>query len=219
MKKTPTPKPRAGRPTAKQAAQRHIELLKGSLQLFLEKGLDGTTLDEIAAALHMTKRTIYGYYDNKEALFKAALQGALKDNTLKLEALEELDDGDLESTLAAVARQRVKRYLSPESLALQGLLNAESHRFPELLGMFYQENTGSTVAFIKQVLCAHAQKGTITLERPEATAALFLSMAVGAPARGMLTGVKVEGVLNLEDHIQFCVQLFVYGLKGKTPNT
>ncbi len=214
MTKTATKKPRAGRPTAAQAKQRHLELLDISVKLFLENGFDATTLDDIAAAVHMTKRTIYGHYENKEALFRASLQKAFHDHATPIEeTLGAVVDDDLETTLVAIALQRANHFLTPRGLALQRIVNTESHRFPELLGLLYQESTAPTANFVQQVLQQHAERGEIFLERPETTASLFLSMAVGAPARGMLTGIKVEGFKNLEDHIHFCVKLFLNGLR------
>ena len=206
---------RAGRPTAEQARKRHQELLDTSLDLFLKKGFELTTLDNIAAAMHMTKRTIYGLYANKEALFKAAVQRAIEDNLIPREELDSLDKGNLEETLKAVAKMRIAAYLSEKGQRLRQVINAESYRFPELLRIVYEEGTGPTVDFLKDLLSHEAAKGEIVVNRPEATAAIFLSIAVGAPARGMLSGGELSDAKDLDDHVQFCVHLFLNGLKKR----
>jgi AcrR family transcriptional regulator len=59
-----------GRKTVKgeQPRNRQQEILDAAIQLFAEKGIDQTSLDEIAAVVGVTKPTIYHYYKNKEAI-------------------------------------------------------------------------------------------------------------------------------------------------------
>lgn len=47
---------------------RQQDILDAAVQLFSEKGIDQTSLDEIAEVVGVTKPTIYHYYKNKEAI-------------------------------------------------------------------------------------------------------------------------------------------------------
>src|SRR3546814_11107349 len=55
----------SGRPTREQARLRHEQLLDEALEQFLDKGFVMTTIDAIAAAVGMTKRTVYTRYPDK----------------------------------------------------------------------------------------------------------------------------------------------------------
>ncbi len=57
----------------RQTRQRIAEI---ALRLFLEKGYDETTLDEIAAAADVSRRTIFHYFDGKDAILLAWQSGA-----------------------------------------------------------------------------------------------------------------------------------------------
>ncbi|MBU6268334.1 MAG: TetR/AcrR family transcriptional regulator, partial [Sphingomonadales bacterium] len=73
----PAPSRRSpGRPTREQAIERDRELLDTALDLFLENGFEGTSIEAITAAVGMAKRTIYSRYEDKRGLFRAALQRA-----------------------------------------------------------------------------------------------------------------------------------------------
>ena len=160
MAKTSTDNYRgAGRPTQEQSLQRQQALLKKALDMFLKKGYTQTTLDDIAAAMRMTKRTIYSAYDGKEGLFKAAVGRAIEINRVPLEALQALESDDLETTLRKVAHLRVETLLSPDGVRLQRIVNAESYRFPELLQMVYRDSTGPTIEFLTRILAKHAAIG------------------------------------------------------------
>lgn len=212
-KKKPRLRPRAGRPTLEQAKSRHRELLEKSLDLFLKKGYQLTTLDAVARALHMTKRTIYSLYPNKEALFKAAVEHAIHSNMTPIEELEAMGDDDLEAVLNAVAHQRVKAFLNPTGIRLQRVISAESYRFPELYTLLYDKSTRPTVSFLIDLLKRHAERGEVVVEKPEVAAAAFLSMAVGGPARGILTGHLPDESGSLEEHLHYCVKLFLNGIR------
>jgi len=190
-------------------------LLDKALDLFLKKGFELTTLDAIAAAVRMTKRTIYGLYENKEALFKAAVKQAIETLSIPREKLQQLDNNQLEETLVAVAKLRIASFLSPSGLRLQRVVNAEAYRFPELLRLVYEQGTGPTVDFLKELFERYSEVGDIEIERPEAAAGIFLSMAVGAPARGILSGAELREALDMDDHVNYCVRLFLNGVRKR----
>ena len=205
----------AGRPTAAQAEKRHRELLDEAMNLFLTTGFELTTLDAIAEVMHMTKRTIYGLYTNKEELFKAALNHAIESNLVPLSKLEEMETGDLESTLVMLANTMVQNYVSPEGLRLHRVVNAESYRFPELTWLIYEKNTKPTIEFLKDLFARHTDTDLLQIERPEATGALFFSMAVGAPARAYLSGGPLADAVDLDDYIRHSVHLFLNGIRRR----
>jgi len=53
-------------------------IIKKSLELFANKGFDGTSMRNIANAVGITLPTIYYYFNNKEGLYKAVFQNILK---------------------------------------------------------------------------------------------------------------------------------------------
>src|SRR3546814_17616902 len=62
----------SGRPTREQARLRHEQLLDEALEQFLDNGFVMTTIHAIAAAVGMTKRTVYSRSPAKNALFDPA---------------------------------------------------------------------------------------------------------------------------------------------------
>ena len=58
----PAARPGVGRPTRAQQEQRHEELLNVALDIFLERGFEQATMEEIAIQVGMSKRTVYARY-------------------------------------------------------------------------------------------------------------------------------------------------------------
>jgi AcrR family transcriptional regulator len=59
--------PRSGAPTKRR-------ILEVAYKLFRQRGYSRVSMDEIAAAMHVTKRTLYYHFESKDALLAAVLE-------------------------------------------------------------------------------------------------------------------------------------------------
>jgi AcrR family transcriptional regulator len=207
-------RPGAGRPTREQAELRRQELLDTALELFLEHGYELTTIDAIAAAVGMTKRTVYARYEDKAALFRAAVQRAVDRWTVPVEALHAAEREDLETTLVGVAEIRLANAMSPAGVRMQRIVNAESYRFPEIFNLAYVQGTRPTIEFLVDLFERRMAAGEVSVEDPEIAAAAFLSMVVGGPARTIWLGGSADQAL-LERRTRIAVRMFMNGLRPR----
>jgi TetR/AcrR family transcriptional repressor of mexJK operon len=207
-------RPGVGRPTRAQQEQRHEELLDVALDIFLERGFEQTTMEEIAIQVGMSKRTVYARYDDKASLFKAAVRRAIERYTVPREAVEAIATDDLEETLAAIARQRIANVATPVATKLQRILSAQSYRFPELFNDAFEEGAGPTVSFLSDLFVRYNAQGEINVTEPQRAATAFLSLAVGGPARIIVSGNKLDDA-EIEKHIRFAVDLFLVGIRPR----
>src|SRR5579883_2435269 len=75
----------------------HGRVLEAATQLFAQRGIDGTSVDAIAAASGVSKATIYKHWADKDALCLAVME-----YVHHLDAgPPELDSGDLRTDLKA----------------------------------------------------------------------------------------------------------------------
>lgn len=207
-------RPSAGRPTKAQAAAREDALLDGALDLFLDQGYAQTTIESVAAALGMTKRTIYARHTDKAALFKAAVRRAIQRAAVPPGHFAVLDCGDLEATLLAFARMRVAHVQSEAALKLQRIINAESYRFPEIFAWYSEQSAGPPVTFLARLLERHAAAGELALDDPAQAAIAFMSLALGGTARSATAGSPLEDAESAQ-RIAFAVQLFLNGARPR----
>src|ERR1700751_4454129 len=113
-----------GRPTAAERRAREAQILGTALSVFLASGFGGATIHELAAAAKVTKRTLYAYFGDKDALFAAMVRD--------LAVGVSLDAASDHGTLEALAARIISRVHSDELVGLHRLVIAESGRFPEL---------------------------------------------------------------------------------------
>jgi AcrR family transcriptional regulator len=204
-------RPGVGRPTREQQEQRHEELLNVALDIFLERGYELTTMEEIAIQVGMSKRTVYARYEDKAALFKATVKRAAERYTVPREAIEAIATDDLEETLAAIAHQRISNLMKPVAIKLQRILSAQSYRFPELFKAAIEEGAGPTIGFLQDLFERHRKDGKLSVSNPHRAATAFLSLVVGPPARIITSGNKVDEA-EIDKHIRFTVNLFLNGV-------
>ena len=72
---------------------RQERILTGALEVFKSEGLEGATMDEIAAESGFGKATLYYYFHSKEEVFAAILENGWKDIWSSLEPVISEDEG------------------------------------------------------------------------------------------------------------------------------
>lgn len=182
--------------------------------MFLDRGFDLTTMDAIATAAGVSKRTLYARYADKTALFDAAVQQAIERWIVPPDQLRALATDDLEATLVAIARMRIAAVMSPEGLKIQRIIHAASFRFPNVLSAVFEQSNQPVVEFLADVLRHHNQAGTIRVERPYDAALIFMTMVIGGPTRSIATGVLPEMAI-VEDLMIYSIKLFLDAIRTR----
>ena len=118
-----SPVRKRGRPTEAGRVERRGQILDAALPVFLEYGFGKATVDRIAAAARVTKRTIYTYFGDKDGVF-TEMQRRLAANVSGEPVRPE--------TLESLAARIVYGLHSAQMIGLHRLVIAESLRFPEL---------------------------------------------------------------------------------------
>ena len=212
--RTAPARPRAGRPTREQAEARHAELLEAALDHFLDRGFEQATVEAIASAVNMTKRTVYVRYPEKVALFRAAVRQAMEVLAVSPEKIQAARCDDLEQTLVNIAHLRVDPISTPMGLKLQRIINTESYRFPDIFDLAYELGALPVIRFLAELLENETRAGRLAIDRPMLAANVFTSMVVSGPVRLIVAGRKLaEG--EVEDRIRFAVRLFLAGARPR----
>jgi len=164
-----------GRPTAAERRRRETEILSTALGVFLRTGYGATTVDELAAAAQVTKRTIYAYYGDKAEVFAAMVR--------HLAAAVSLDAASDRDTLETLAARIVVRVHSDELVGLHQLVIAESTRFPELALVLHGNGDARHVARLAEHIRAERGPDREPLAEP------LFSLLLGERHRRRLLGI------------------------------
>ena len=198
-----------GRPTREEAERRHRSLLATAFRLFLEKGWDGVSVEEISRQSGVAKGFIYARYTDKAALFVEAIERLMADASGTLHLAEPLPD-DVEEGLHAFGRKLLDIVLTPEALAFHRQFIAEAGRFPELARLFLERNRLRDL--MVEVLQVYADRGAIRLDDAPMTAEHFAILVVGIPRlKALLVGREPRE--EEERRLRAAVRLFLEGVR------
>jgi TetR/AcrR family transcriptional repressor of mexJK operon len=203
-----------GRPTREEAERRHRGLLATAFRLFLEKGWDGVSVEQISRQSGVAKGFIYARYPDKAALLAGAIERLMEDAIGTLQVAGPLPE-DVEEGLFAFGRKLLDLVLQPEALAFHRQFIAEAPRFPQLAKLFVERNR--LIGMIVEVLAAYAARGTLEFDDARLAAEHFVILAVGVPRiLALLVGRELPA--EEERRLRAAVRLFLDGCRrGRSP--
>lgn len=196
-----------GRPTPAEAQLKGERLLDAATALFLRDGYGLTSLEAVAAAAGVSKRTLYARYADKAALLREVVA------RLVIRWLPPFDAGfeparGLEETLVGAAKVILATALAPEALALHQLIVAESGRFPELGSIMRDAGAGVGAERLAATL-AHAG-----VADPGWAAEQFMTLVLSVPQRRALASGRPFHAAAQADWAARATRLFLRGVAG-----
>ena len=160
-----------GRPQVISDDERRALILAAAEQVFDRRGFGETSMQEVAAAAGMAKKTVYKFFPDKMALFEALVvshdifqdPASLRDQT---------EPGGIDRALERVA----SFILSPRQVMLTRLVIAEARKSPELAKRFHVECMAKTRLLLEAAFEVELARGTGDVRKAHELA----NMAIGA---------------------------------------
>lgn len=142
---------------------RQKAILNSAVDLFIEHGYEGTSLDKIIKVSGGSRTTIYKTYGSKQGLFLAALQSMVED--LYTEYANQYDENrDWEQELIVFGKIYLTGILTKRALGAARLIYSETVRFPEIGSWFYNEGAQLSYVCFAKVLENHIDLDFNTLK-------------------------------------------------------
>ncbi|MFB9837353.1 TetR/AcrR family transcriptional regulator [Actinoallomurus acaciae] len=180
---------RPGSP-AKRAA-----IIRAALEVFVREGYARASVDAIAEAAGVSKRTIYDYYGGKERLFLSAVHETAAEQAAAFGDLLDRTLGevtDVEAALTAFGRAFATEIArSAERAAVMRLMIAEASHFPDLIHAAPQDRPVQRT--LAGRLAELGEQGLLEVPDP-LQAAEFLGLLVTGPvnARSWYGTVRLD---------------------------
>ncbi len=126
-------------PRKRRKEARPSELLAAAIEAFVEKGYAAARLEDVAARAGVSKGTLYLYYENKEALFKAVIQEGIIPVIAENELIAAQHTGSSFDLLEKLLDNWWTKIGQTSLAGIPKLIVAESGNFPEL-ARYYNDN-------------------------------------------------------------------------------
>ncbi|HZT95866.1 MAG TPA: TetR/AcrR family transcriptional regulator [Chloroflexota bacterium] len=195
-----------------RSARKRRAIMEAATALFLDKGYDGTSVDEIAAVAEVSKRTVYQHFADKEGLFTEIIMAttAQVDEVVRLVAGTLDATLDLDADLRKLARAFLAALTEPGLLQLRRLVIADASRFPDLGRAWYEQGFERVLATLATSFRVLAEKGSLQLDDPLLAANHFVGMLLWIPVnRAMFTGIHGIKKAELQRYADAAARAFL----------
>src|SRR6516165_2247064 len=206
---------RTGRPPRELAGKVESRILDAARRVFLERGLAGASMDEIAGRACAGKPTIYARFPSKEALFTAVVMQSVAANMARYEAYTPTG-ATIEDRLQSVAATVLQWILVSDAIRLMRVAIAEAPRFPDLASSVFgmgRERGAQAVARLLAEAAESDELGTLPALAPEhlATTTRFFQELVLFPlVLRALFGEKLKQLCaEIGPHVNSSVAFFL----------
>jgi TetR/AcrR family transcriptional regulator of autoinduction and epiphytic fitness len=183
------------------------EAIVGAAQrLFLERGFGAVSMDDLAAAAGVARRTLYNQFASKEEIFREMLlrvSGQLE--TAFPPGIE--TQGDVEDVLRLIARMILALHKHPEYHGFLRMVVADSRQFPWIAEEFAAVMEPQTERFVRYLAHLTAM-GILDCRNPMLAAHQFMGMLNELSLWPWMTGRESVPVPE-KDIIEETIRMFL----------
>jgi AcrR family transcriptional regulator len=194
-------RPRPGRPPKDLAGDVKTRILDAAQRVFLKRGYQSASLDEIAEVAPASKPTIYSHFEGKQALFEAVVARVLEGLT-NFEGFEP-KGRSAQDKLASLGAEVVERFID-ETIGITRATIAEADRFPALSRHVHEHGRDRAAAAVSLILndatqpLSRGSKGPFGPKRRLSTAQIFMDLIL-LPM--MMRALMGEGAKELRSEL------------------
>ncbi|MCX5495451.1 TetR/AcrR family transcriptional regulator [Kaistia dalseonensis] len=173
----------AGQDPAKRA-----QIMQGARQVFLEKGFDGASMNDIARAAGVSKGTLYVYFEDKERLFVELISTEKREEVFRVVRLDS-DDHDVPNVLRAFGTRLCNILTRPYYVQAMRTVFGIINRMPEIGVEFYSTGPQLCTDHLQVYLEAQVKAGVLVIDDCTLAAQQFVELSQSGLLRRVLFGV------------------------------
>jgi TetR/AcrR family transcriptional regulator, mexJK operon transcriptional repressor len=165
---------RAGRPKSEEKRQ---AILDAAAALFLDKGMQGASMDAVARQAGVSKQTVYSNFQNKETLYSACIRAKIA--SYGFEETGFTDAGEPGAALLNLVKRFMALIFDPDVVAMHRVVMAEAASHPQIAALFYASGPGAVQAAVDAFLQCLIKQGALRPHDTFYAAKQLLNMAFG----------------------------------------
>jgi len=196
---------------SKRAASPRERIVRSAAKLFLEKGYDKVSINDIIDTVGGSKGTIYSHFGSKEKLFEAVVEQMCADVTIQIDTRP---IGTIEEQLTRIGHTFVSTVVSPPILRFHRLMTSIGRDFPAAGRLFYDTGPRQAQKMIGDWIALHQRAGNIRDDvDAHRLAVLFHDMLIGEQHLSWLTSAvsDKERSKRVDETVRLSVTVFLQG--------
>jgi AcrR family transcriptional regulator len=173
---------------AGQDTRKREQIMRGASQVFLEKGFDAASMNDIARAAGVSKGTLYVYFANKERLFVELISSEKREELFRIVTLD-FDNHDVEAVLQKFGRELCAILTKPYYVKAMRSVFSIINRMPEIGVEFYTNGPALCTDLLRQYLEAQTKAGVLVIDDCALASQQFVELSQSGIMRRVLFGV------------------------------
>lgn len=194
------------KPHRRRKDARPEELTAAALELFVERGFAATRLDDVAKRAGVSKGTLYLYFDSKEALFKAVIQGGVLPVLEAGEALLDEFPDDPRQLLHCILHGWWSLIGNTPLGGISKLMLSEARNFPDLARYYHDEVITRGLALVRVAVQRGIECGVFRAVDLETVAPVLLAplmhLTLWRHSIGSCCGPAIDADRYLASHFE-----------------
>jgi TetR/AcrR family transcriptional repressor of mexJK operon len=205
-------KKRVGVQTSGEVISKRDQILAVAGQLFMTVGFHSLSMDKLAAAVPVSKPTLYAHFADKDALFAAVVEAKCQKALSVLSADMAQSDLDPVVVLKRFATNFVEMIYREESIQFHRVMTAEASRLPAMTRLFYESGPAKIRQLLVSYLKAMHKISHYEVTNPLLSADMFIGMIKGARHMRCVLGLDIlPNAKEKRAMIAHAVALFLHG--------
>lgn len=202
---------RRGRPANEALGQTIVDAAR---ELFDELGYQATTLDKVAQRAKISKLSIYRHFENKEALFGAAIAASCR-QFVPQDFLEDVH-GSAQDQLMAVGSSLLRKLLSPDVRNVEAMVMADRTNQTSLSKVHYEAGPAQVITLVEALLRELHTKALLNVPDPHRSARLFAALFKGSDLLiiARFDEASAKDGAEIESYCRSAVTMFIAGHSG-----
>lgn len=201
--------PSCEQPMTRRGQERRLALLLCATDLFLEKGYDAVSLDDIVNHAGGSKTSIYKYFGNKEGLFTAICDYRREVFFNGVCIPYDPESVSLKHYLSNTLQRFYQHIIKADNIAFMRMFTEQTQKDVQLANYFYDKCALNIQNTISSALEQAHVNNEIFCTQPLFSATMYFGILRDVEWR-ILMGLNVcENDKEVYDYIDYCVELFL----------
>lgn len=192
-----------------QDPRKRRQILEGARKVFLAKGFDGASMNDIAKVAGVSKGTLYVYFENKERLFVELIAEEKRADLWDVVTLDH-NDHDIVKVLNRFGCDFLKILTSPYYIRAMRTVFSIVERMPEIGAEYYERGPQVCAGKLADYLAAQVEAGLLTIEDCSLAAQQFMDLSQSVLIRRQLfNAAPTPSEDEIAQHVARAVTFFL----------
>jgi AcrR family transcriptional regulator len=206
------PQSTSRRRNQRRKEDRPDEITEAALNIFAEKGVAATRVDDVARKAGVSKGLLYLYFKTKEEILKAVIKRYLLPKVDELETLTQSNQLTTEEFLRGPFLSFVQHIPHTPAIHIMRIVMTEGHHYPKLMKFYWENVISRAMAALQHLL----HQGSLNNEYPQSKIENFPQLLVAPVLLAIIWNSLFDkfSPLDSETMIATHVDTIINSLKG-----